>query len=263
MKIVITGSSSGIGKHLVRTCLAVGHEVIEFAGSSSSYWRLGDSFPQDLHADVLIHLAHDRKMGLKKHSDANLKLAESFNGYKIYLSSFSAHRKAKSIYGQIKFAGEVVFLAHNGGAVRAGIIFGEEVGGIYTTLKQVLSRAKLIPLPFRGHSRMFTTHVDDLCKELICMAESRQTEIVFGANPWPKSFRGLLFEIADNERQIKLIGIPCFLTNTFLTITKVLGLHIQIIDSLRSLQCQASAAELSEMVPSVTFFRKITASNEA
>lgn len=257
MKIVITGSSSAIGRHLVRECLASGHEVLEFAGSSSSHWKLGDCFPRDLYADVLIHLAHDRKMGLQEHNNANLKLAKSFDGYKIYMSSISAHRQTKSTYGQIKLTGEEFFSEHNGGALRAGIVFGEEVGGIYSTLKHIVSSAKYVPLPFRGNSRMFTTHVSDLCNELIKMAESGQRGIVFAANPQPQTFRSLVLDIADPEQQIKLIEISNFLTNTFLLVAKVLKIRMQIVDSLRSLQCEVSATELSELVSPTTVFRRL------
>lgn len=264
MKIVITGSSSAIGKRLVTSCISAGHDVIEFAGSSSPDWKLGETFPGHIVGDALIHLAHDRKKSLRKHNEANLVLAHSFQGYKIFMSSFSAHRHTKSVYGRIKLTGEEIFISQNGAAIRAGIVFGKEVGGIYATLQKILDDAKIIPLPFRGNNKMFITNIDDLCKELISMAESKRTGVVFGANPWPMTFRGLVLTMAavhGRKHKMKLISVPYFLSNLVLTTTKIFGSRIQILDSLRSLQIEASVAEISELSSPVTDFRKLTPDN--
>ena len=103
MKIAITGSTSTIGCKLVQELRLRGFDVIPFGGRSSEIWRIGSLFPGGVKADVLIHLAHDRKLTFKKNIEATKNLCGSFSGKIIFLSSLSAHSRAISNYGRSKY----------------------------------------------------------------------------------------------------------------------------------------------------------------
>ena len=138
MRIAITGSTSGIGMHLSKKLNETGHTTFPLGGSKSKLWQLGDKFPQELEADLLIHLAHDRTLSLDKNIAAAKSLCTSFGGNKLFLSSFSAHSKSRSIYGKSKYEIEKVFAETNGCSLRAGVVYGANIGGIFAQLTTLL-----------------------------------------------------------------------------------------------------------------------------
>jgi nucleoside-diphosphate-sugar epimerase len=260
MKIVVSGSTSGIGRYMVKELARVGYEVIELGGRDSNSWKLGEPFPLKISADILLHLAHDRQLTVKQNIEAAEKLVSTFTGYKILLSSLSAHENSKSVYGRSKYAIEEIFLRNNGSALRAGIVFGQDVLGIYTVLTKILKKIKFIILPFAGNPRFFMTDVRDLAKEIQETIKYRPNDVVFAAHYWPKSMKELLIRISEIENiniSKKIIRIPAFLTNGTILILRPLAKKFSFIDSLTSLQKGISNTEIVSLRQPISNFRDI------
>lgn len=258
MKIIVTGSSSSIGKILIKRLIESGHSVVALGGSSSDVWTLGMKIPLEIQGDALIHLAHDREFTFRENLYAIQLLIDSFSGYMIFLSSISAHSKSKSNYGQSKFASERCFLGSSGAVIRAGVVYGSEVEGIYKTCHSIIQKFPIIPLPFNGASRMFTTHIEDLCEEFLEILNNQQSGIFLAANPWPISFRKLLDKIEQQTPKSgkrKYLPVSPNLTRFALAILKVLKIKHSIYDSLKSLDTEVSLLELSNIAPTRTSFR--------
>ena len=258
MKIIVTGSTSPIGKILINRLIESGHTVVPLGGSESDVWTLGMTIPLAIEGDALIHLAHDREFTFRENSQAIRLIVDSFSGYKIFLSSMSAHSKSKSNYGQSKFASEDCFLETSGAVLRAGVVYGPEVEGIYKTCQSMIYDLPIIPLPFNGTSRMFTTHIEDLCEEFLDVLNSRRSGIFLAANPWPISFKKLLRRIEQQNPKSGIriyISISPTLTRLILAILTILKIKNPTLDSLRSLDTEVSLLELSNIAPPKTSFR--------
>lgn len=259
MRIAITGSTSSIGNHLVTRLNLAGHDVIPLGGRSSDLWKIGMKFPDFLQADVLVHLAHDRTLSLKENIYATDLLVSSFRGEKIFLSSLSAHTSAKSTYGKSKFESEKLFLAHGGKVIRAGLVFGPNITGMYLTLKKISRAFPIIPVPYSGTPRMYMTHIDDLCEEITDLISRDERGIVLGAHCWPITLSNLLRRIRKHtasHSSIILVPIPRIFLEIIRNCLSPFKKRITILDSLGSLSAQINSEEFSRLVPSSKEFRE-------
>ena len=255
MRIAVTGSTSVIGQRLLLKLSELGHTPLPLGGSQSNIWRLGQKSPIDLNFDALVHLAHDRSLSVKENIEAAKVLCDSFIGRKIFLSSFSAHSKSVSKYGQSKYAMESVFNNSNGSSLRAGVVYGEKVEGVFAQIEFLTSKLPLIPLPYRGASLLFTTHIDDLVAEIVSGLDSSGNLTTFAAHPMPISLNNLSFEIQKqlglSKKTIKIWRQPL---DIFLKAFIRLVPNFPMADSLLSLSSQASYEELSKLkIPNINF----------
>lgn len=258
MRVVITGSTSAIGRNLSKKLEAYGHETIPLGGRGSQIWILGEPLPRNLNADALVHLAFDRRMSFEKNILASKVLVESFQGYKLLLSSLSAHISSSSIYGRSKYQSEKVFLDKSGSVIRAGIVFGPESQGIFQTLTMFVKQLPLIPLPFSGRSRMFTSHIDDLTSEIVSTIMEKREGVIFAANPWPISLQQVIRKIQEYEQTAKFkleLPIPAYLLNFLFFLFKIINFQNPTLDSLKSLQYELNLSDFSQLKPAVNEFR--------
>ena len=259
MRIAITGSTSSIGNHLVNRLNLAGHHVIPLGGRSSDLWRIGMKFPEFLQADALVHLAHDRTLTLKENVSATALLVSSFHGEKIFLSSLSAHTNAQSIYGKSKYESEKLFLSHGGKVIRAGLVFGPNVGGMYSTLEKITRSFPLVPVPYSGTPRIYMTHIDDLCDEITELISRNERGVVLGAYSWPTTLSNLIREMRKKtpaHSSVFLVPIPRIILEIIRKGLSPLKMHITLIDSLGSLSTQINSKEFSSLVPPSKDFRK-------
>ena len=257
MKILVTGSNSKIGTHLTKKLHASGNEIIAFGGKSSKIWKLGEGIPENSQADVLIHLAHDRNFSVEDNVNANQEICSSFAGPKIFLSSLSAHRQSESKYGISKFESERVFLNYNSSILRAGIVYGKDVGGIFEKLNKIVKFFPVIPLPYRGNDLFYTSQIDDLVDEIIQQIYYPSQKIVFAANSYPISFYNLIHKISEfNNLSRFLLPLPRQPLDFFLKYLLKLIRNIAFADSVLSLTTSVDYTELSLLGPPLTDFRE-------
>jgi nucleoside-diphosphate-sugar epimerase len=257
MRIAISGSTSSIGRNLEKFLVERGHEVMALGGSNSDIWKLGMPFPKSIQAETLIHLAHDRSMKFKDHVKATNILVDSFDGYTIFLSSMSAHSKCKSLYGKIKYTSESIVTTNCGSSIRAGVVYGTDIEGIFGLLQRILHKLPIIPLPFRGKSRLFTCHIEDLCLEILMVAELRPKGVSFAAYYWPISFKQLVFYLKIKNRGDSkyLVEIPNLLTKAGIFVLKALPPFRRSVDSLNSLEQEIDLMEMSALNGPLSKFR--------
>ena len=256
MRVAITGSTSHVGQHMVAKLSRSGHQVVPLGGSQSKLWKLGDVLPKNLKVDALLHLAHDRSLTLKENVESAVILTDSFAGPKIFLSSFSAHSKTISKYGKSKYEIEKVFKNNNGTSLRAGVIYGEKMGGIFQQLESLLVKIPLVPIPFKGDSLLFTTHIEDLSDEILLMLNQSTSSTTFAAHPMPISLYALCLELqASMGLKKKFIRLSNHPTKVILQVIRMFHLNIPMADSLFSLSTNVSLEELSELRIAKSNFR--------
>lgn len=258
MNVLVTGSTSSIGSNLVQKLELLDFKVLQLGGRHSKIWNLGSELPKFGLKDVLIHLAHDRNSSLEKNlHDVNV-ICKSFEGKKIFLSSMSAHSKTSSLYGRSKFEAEKIFAAHGGVSLRAGIVYGEGItGGIYARLETILRKSYLVPMPYRGSSCLFTSHIDDLIDEIIEFVKYNYQETIFAANRKAVSLEKILMQISKHSGlNNKFIGLPKQPFDAFRQCASFIIPKSSILDSLNSISIEPSKEELSRLFPSKTLFRE-------
>lgn len=255
MRVAITGSTCAIARHVVAGLSSVGHSIIEIGGSKSNVWRLGQEFPLGLNADALVHLAHDRSLTVKENIQAANKLCRSFDGPKVFLSSFSAHSRSLSRYGKSKFAMEELFNKSNGASIRAGVIYGTQVGGIFQQLEYYIGKLPIIPIVSRGRPLLFTSHIDDLVFEILSKLKAVDGQTTFAAHPEPITLKNLCIEINHSGGFEKpFLLIPKQPIDLILRLLIRVFPNFQLMDSLLSISCEASYEELSQLnFPKITF----------
>lgn len=263
MRVVVTGSTSAIARPLIRELSLAGHSVLETGGSNSPIWRLGQVFPSSIEADALIHLAHDRSLSLEDNYRAAKALCSSFNGPKIFLSSISAHSRSLSRYGKSKYALEDIFNNSNGCSIRAGVIYGGRIGGIFEQLRMLIQKMPVIPIVVRGRPLIFTSHIDDLVLEIISKLEVSDGCTTFAAHPKPITLNNLCNEIRNSLGQNKLlIRVPRQPVDLLSRLLVRIIPNFPMLDSLLSLSNEVSYEELSKLEVSSTSFRSFRLESE-
>ena len=256
MNIIVTGGSSAIGKNLISKLIGLGHRPIVLGSSTSDNWRLGNSIPSQENIDALIHLAHDRNLSFKQNIYAAEKICESFVGKKIFLSSLSAHSESISKYGKSKFALEDMFLNNNGIVIRSGIVFGENVGGIYSIISGFLSKYPFLAIPYYGLPSMFMSHIDDLTDEIVEMLKFDPGKPVFGSNYTPLSLFEVFNQISiQKNTNTRLITLPVQPFDFSFRIMNKLLPKLKFIDTLLSVSKEVSNYEISQLSKPKTYFR--------
>lgn len=256
LRILVTGSTSSIGLHLVNKLKQCGFEVILFGGKHSNMWRLGEKIPSNISADFLIHLAHDRTLSVDETIASTQAICSSFNGPKVYLSSLSAHERSNSKYGKSKYESEKVFLNSGSSILRAGVVYGADVTGIFGKLNKLVKLLYILPIPYRGVTLLYTTHIDDLVDEVIQQINRPKNKIVFAANSFPLSFYELISKIIDNAGSYRVkVLLPKQPFEILIKILSKLLPNFTLLDSLMSLSKSCSNEELSKLEHPYTQFR--------
>lgn len=129
-----------------------------------------------------------------------------------------------------------IFAGFNGSSLRAGVVYGGNVGGIFSQLETLLRSSILVPIPYRGFPLLFTTHIDDLISEIVIMVDEVDSSTVFAANTHPISLREVLLQISTTVRVKQyFIPLPRQPFDTILRIANRIMPNFPLADSLLSL----------------------------
>lgn len=256
MNVVMTGSTSFIGKKLKVRLEQANHNVTAIGRSEDPKWELGSAIPKIDKTEVLIHLAHDRDRHLAQCvSDAQIIL-NSFPKRIVYISSVSAHQYAKSNYGKCKFGEEQVFL--NGGAVviKVGLVADPKAEGVYGMLSAAVRRLPIILLPLRGNSNFYISNIDDLVDEFVELVENENTGCVRGFGSKPIIFRRLILDIAKQmNKSILIFSLPKFPIHQILVALSRLWPRLTLLDSYFSLINEIPNREVQDLKTPTTQFK--------
>ncbi len=254
MRVGITGANGYVGTILRVAFAEKGHEVIAFVRPNRispdlaaevvgvAEWRSyemkrppsGAAF-RDL--DVLIHGAWDLSLVsagdlwdvnvsgsqrlLRNAADAGIRRV-------IFISSMSAFRGTRQLYGQAKLACEQTASSLGLVSTRLGLVYGPGWGGMAGALRTL---AKLPVTPLIGaHSHQFTVHEADMAAAMVRIAESDMPlpEPVGLANPEPVTFRRLMREIAASQgRTLRPVPVPWQLVSCLLATAEALDIPVR------------------------------------
>jgi len=265
VNVFITGINGFIGSALAKTLFERGHRVTGSVSGTEKLpatkyatqcfvIRMNEEFdPQVFRGvDTLIHCAHDFRKGKSSNNiEGTQKLARAAMAegikWQIFLSSYSAHEKATSEYGQTKWELEKFFLELGQMVVKPGLVVGH--GGLFLKLCGFLQSYPLVPLIDGGMGKLPIISLQDLTTSLVQLIE----------NPRPGSFRFCIAEQVSLREllvHIKRVGkfnavlvpVPAQIMYLGLWITDKLGLHFQVdIDNLKGFQANQSVQDWTDL----------------
>jgi nucleoside-diphosphate-sugar epimerase len=261
----VTGANGFVGKAITRRFQMLGRRVIALVrkpeqapvGTEARQFILGDPVAPHLldKIDILLHAAYD--FSVYHWSDicrVNVVGSEYlFDAAKragvkrqIFISSMAAFEGCWSHYGRGKLVVENSVRARGGVAIRPGMIYGEQNGGLAAQIATMARKWPVIPMIGDGHYPIYTCHIDDLCDLIIHLAQAAEllNDILTAANSSPVTLRQIA-KSADENTPPMLLPIPwrCL----------ALGLRIMELIGLRPGFRSDSVVSIAHANPSVDF----------
>ncbi len=262
----ITGSNGYVGSCIKKFFAGRGWEILELTrqpkpNSRAVKFQLGGEIsPQSLAGvNALVHCAYDFKP-LRRDEiravnvEGSRKILEAARaagvGKIICISSIAAYDGCRSLYGKAKLEIEKIALDNGALAIRSGLVYGSEPGGMFGKLAAQVRKSSVIPMIGDGSQIQFLVHNEDLCAFAEKFAAGNieiAPQILTAANgqPWP--FKKLLLEIARAlDKKPKFFPLPWRLVWLGLKSAEICGLKLDFrSDSLVSLMNQNPKPDFS------------------
>lgn len=225
----VTGASGYLGSQICTTLESGGWRAIRLARSPEP--SQGQGFPYDLampvtapvreallSANVLIHAAYD--LSLTSSADIwrvnvegtrrLLKAArESAVDRIVVLSSMSAFEGTTQLYGRAKLDIEAITTEFGGCAVRPGLVYGSQAGGMAGALRK-LTTLPVVPV-IAGGAGVYTVREQELMRVVAVLASATALEpgTISVAHPERVTLKDLLRAFAAQEdRRCGFVPVP-------------------------------------------------------
>ena len=226
----ITGSSGYVGS-ILRRALQHEYPVVALSRSPQSSedipWCLeapGDvgRLLRERQVKTLVHAAWDMHSSDAKEihrvcvqGSATLFSEARSAGIEhiVFISSISAFDKCRSVYGQSKLAVERLLRGGSSTCLRLGLVFGQQSGGVFGSIREQVTKSRLIPLIGDGRIPQFLLHEMTLAETVLRAVSGQFSELngspITLAHPKPWPFRDLVKAIAKQQaRDVTLVPIP-------------------------------------------------------
>ncbi len=252
--VAVTGATGYLGSVLQHAFESVGYDVRRLVrtvrpGTSDRAFMLGATIDPNVldGIDILVHCAYD--MTLTRRTDiwetnvfgtVALLDAAAAAGVRstVAVSSMSAYRGTRQLYGRAKLDAELAALARGMRVVRPGLVYGPGWGGMAGTLRK-LATLPILP-DFGPRAHQFTVQEDDLAAAVVAVARADDPpRVPVGiAYPDPLLFRLLLSALAVGQGRPapRFVPVPPTAALAALRVAESLGLPLPVrADSLLGL----------------------------
>lgn len=183
----------------------------------------------DENLDVFIHVAWLTETGS---SEFNLNAVkqlktecESKNIKFIFISSFSAHDKALSEYGQTKLQAELLLNSNKDCIIKPGLIVGK--GGLFNKMFQTTSNAFIQQIPGNGKMPLQIIAVENICQAIYGLCLNFKSGIFYLANPQVYTLLEIQKEICTHlNKRFLAIHIPIALVRLVIAMADILKIKL-------------------------------------
>jgi nucleoside-diphosphate-sugar epimerase len=267
--VAITGAAGYVGSALAHGMRRAGREVIEFRRTGGNdratirSFRLEDEPAPEifLNIETLVHCAYDFQargwdeiQAVNVDGTRRLFRAAAGAGVKrfILISSISAFRGCRSLYGRAKLEMEAIAAAQGAAIIRPGLVFGERPGGMVAALLKLALLPGLVPLVGDGHYLLYAAHEEDLCQLLLRIADGPTGlagEPIVAAHRRAYTLREIMVALAARRnRRPRFVPIPAGAIDLTLHLMEASGLRPRLRrDSLLSLLNQDPAPDFEPL----------------
>lgn len=270
-RCAITGASGYLGSRLARALAEDGWDVYglsrrPLAGIALERhlpFSLGESvaagFFREQKIDVLVHCAYDFSVTkwsdiLERNVKGSIELmrAAREGGVRanIFISTISAFRNCRSMYGRAKLLVENEAWKLGAIVIRPGLIYGDQPGSMIGALRRAVSSFPIVPLIGRGGQVQYLTHEDDLASMVIRLCKdgaAETTSPIVAASEDGRTFRSILEDLSRaSGRKVRLVPFPSRLFWLILRAGEAIGMRMPFrSDSIVSLVNQDPAPDFS------------------
>jgi nucleoside-diphosphate-sugar epimerase len=268
--IAVTGANGYVGSVIV-DALTDNAEVICLVrnpkGSDEIRWSFGCDVEllartlRDLGVTHIVHAAWDMRANSEAEMEKScvagsrdLLSASQKAGVQnyIFISTISAFDGARSAYGRSKVKVEELFRQAHGLVLRLGLVYGNGTGGTYSSLKNIVRNARIVPLIGDGKAPQYlldAATLGQVIRRAVRGEFNGETRPLTLAYPKPIAFRDLLLQIARSERrQIFLVPVPWRLLYLAISTAEQLGIKLNFrSDSILSFIYQNHAPDFGVM----------------
>jgi nucleoside-diphosphate-sugar epimerase len=171
----------------------------------------------------------------------------------VFISTISAFAGARSLYGKAKLEVESACAAHGAVILRPGLVWGNDAGGVFGSIRKQVRSTRIIPLIGSGRAPQFLIPEDFLARTVADAAcgrfDAQAGRPITIANPQPWPFRDLIRALANAEgRAVRLLPMPWPLLYAALRTGEVLGARLPFrSDSVTSFAHQDPAPDWQSM----------------
>jgi len=230
MNIAISGSNGYLGKKIRNSLIIEGYKVIGLCRNPKNKNDfkfaldgnlINHQFFKKNKIDVFIHCAWDlanlkedqsykiNVIGSKKIIDEAIKGGVKKN---IFISSMSAYKGCRSIYGKHKLEIENYYLKKNARIIRPGLIWGDKKnGGMYKKLDDASKLPFLIPVIASRNQHIYLTYEGDMVQFIKNIVKTRKNSASINtiANQKPFTLKDII-KICQikNKKKALLLSIP-------------------------------------------------------
>lgn len=250
-KCIITGSNGYLGSYLVSKFKNLGWDVIELSSTNNDnqiQFKLNeiDNIEKEIFKDcnLLIHTSYDFKIKEKKF-DKNLNITGSLKLFEkaremkvekiVNISTISAFRNSKSIYGRTKFKIEEDSKKYNVINLRPGLFFGSN-SKIIKKIEQICNIFPIIPMIGKGNFNLHLTNYDDLFDFILEIYRDDRidySKILYPCTIEPITFKNLIKIISNNKN---IVPVPLFFIIPILKIFDLIKINLPLdLDNLHGL----------------------------
>jgi nucleoside-diphosphate-sugar epimerase len=261
--VAITGAHGWLGSCLVRRFGEAGWQargLVRRPREGEVPFSLGEEMsPSTLEgARALVHAAYDfsprnwrelERVNVRG-SEKLFRAATAAGVEKIvFISTMSAFRGTRSLYGRAKLAIEQLAADHGALILRPGLITGDAEGGMMGNLRRQVRGSRVLPL-IAGDAELYAIHEADLCELIVRYCHGAfpaPPNPVIAAHPEAWTFRRILEALAAKEgRRPIFVPIPWRGVWIGLRIAEALGLRLNFrSDSVLSLANQDRQPDFS------------------
>lgn len=191
---VVTGASGYLGSQICHTLESRGWQVIRLTGSREPVpgrvlrYELSEPVSDEVTAalriaDVLIHAAYNLSLTgaddiWRVNVEGTRRLLEAAKqaGTRkvIVLSSMSAFTGTSQLYGRAKLDIEAMTVEFGGQAIRPGLVYGKEAGGMAGALRK-LGGLPVVPV-IAGGAGVYTVAENDLMEVVMALASAEDLQ---------------------------------------------------------------------------------------
>lgn len=227
--VVVTGAGGYLGSRICRILEARGWRVVRFTGSQPPVpsqvvrYELAAPVTEEVTealraADVLIHAAYNLSVtsaddiwrvnveGTRRLLDAAKEVSTA---RVIVLSSMSAFAGTTQLYGRAKLDIEAMTVERGGIAVRPGLVYGKQAGGMAGALRK-LTALPVVPV-ISGGAGVYTVREDEFMDVIALLAAATALEpgTISLAHGERSTLADLLSAFAAQEtRRCRFIPVP-------------------------------------------------------
>lgn len=250
-KCIITGSNGYLGLFLVSEFKKLGWKVLEFSSSHQNNqikFQLNnlDNINKEIFKDcnLLIHTSYDYSINEKDFNKNHnvlgsirlFEIAKSINVEKIInISTISAFKNSKSLYGRVKFEIEQRSRKFNVINLRPGLFFGKN-SKIIKKIENICRIFPIIPMLGSGNFKLHLTNYHDLLQFILEIYEDKKIDslkILYPCTEEYITFKELVKIISKNKR---VLSFPLFLIIFILKIFSILRIKLPLdLDNLKGL----------------------------